>query len=594
MLRFFWYSSSFILFFFGSQKLHGQQEIVPLPLDKLNRDSLDNVIAEKEKKGDKTSLVALYGGIYNYYLYSNSKDSGIKYALKAEENAYQTGDSAKYYFIQLQIGEFYTGLDFEKAKDYYERALKYYSKTKNYSFQATSLGALSYLHELKKDTASQLNYLNLAEKIIIISKDTFNMVGANDKRIGVLMNRNHVDSAIVLLNKNLVLLNHAKTFGNSENIRAFWKGWQLNKLADCYYRKGNYTLAIKYLNQALPYDNLTAGFDAQNIFRYRFLINSFIKMGQQDSAIHYVDAYYKQTIKTLENLNPQKLSEIASKYEAEKKQRQISELEQKNRLHLLAVNNQRKLNFAFVLIFLLMLVSSYFFIKNEKQKKRIALELSKKEIMEKEHLHQQKELEIRNRISRDLHDDVGATLSSVKVYSEILKDNPNNSVIAELIKENATEMIDRLELIAWAADSRFDHFGSLLSKMEKFSKPLFETKQINYSFSAEGIESSIATPGEVRQNILLIFKEAINNIIKHSSAKNCMVNLYTEPEQFILKIHDDGIGISEATGDSGNGIMNIKKRAAELGGKLEMKSTADCGTLISIYIPYPFHSKFMG
>ena len=76
--------------------------------------------------------------------------------------------------------------------------------------------------------------------------------------------------------------------------------------------------------------------------------------------------------------------------------------------------------------------------------------------------------------------------------------------------------------------------------------------------------------------------------------KNCVINLSTEPESFILKIHDDGIGISEATGDSGNGILNIKKRTAELGGELEIKSSADCGTLISIYIPYPFYSKFMG
>jgi glucose-6-phosphate-specific signal transduction histidine kinase len=65
---------------------------------------------------------------------------------------------------------------------------------------------------------------------------------------------------------------------------------------------------------------------------------------------------------------------------------------------------------------------------------------------------QSKLLQLRNRIQRDLHDDVGATLSSVKVYSEILKDNPNTPVIAELIKQNTAEMIDCLEVMSWAAD----------------------------------------------------------------------------------------------------------------------------------------------
>ena len=153
------------------------------------------------------------------------------------------------------------------------------------------------------------------------------------------------------------------------------------------------------------------------------------------------------------------------------------------------------------------------------------MNLQKQEMMHKEQLHIQKELEIRNRISRDLHDDVGATLSSVKAYSEILKDNPNNPVIAELIRDNSTEMIERLEVIAWATNPQHDHFKSLKNMMIKFAAPLCHSKNIQCNIESNGINEEMLMPGEVRQNIFLVFKEAINNMIKYAEATTCNTQL---------------------------------------------------------------------
>src|SRR5689334_18269137 len=82
------------------------------------------------------ALRSLYGGKYNYYLHSTHRDSAMKYAMKAEENAYAAGDSSKYYYIQLQLGEFYTPIDFEKAISYYQRSFEYYERTQNFALQA--------------------------------------------------------------------------------------------------------------------------------------------------------------------------------------------------------------------------------------------------------------------------------------------------------------------------------------------------------------------------------------------------------------------------------------------------------------------------
>lgn len=197
-------------------------------------------------------------------------------------------------------------------------------------------------------------------------------------------------------------------------------------------------------------------------------------------------------------------------------------------------------------------------------------------------------LQIRNRLHRDLHDDLGATLSSVKAYSEILKDNPDTPLIAELIKENAGEMIDQLEVITWATNPQFDSMNNIISKMQQYAVPLLHAKQIQYNFSPDGIALSEQVQGEIRQNLLLIFKEAINNIVKYSSARNCNVHLYTEKSKFILKIQDDGVGIGGTVKGSGNGISNMKKRAEQLGGFLKIQTSPDNGTSIRVSIPYPF------
>lgn len=573
-----------------SWKLYSQQELTPLPLDKLNADSLNKLIVLKENENDRQSLTILYGGIYNYYLYSSERDSALRYAVKAEENALAAADSARYYFIQLQMGEIFSNTqDFANAGSRFERALGYYKRTKNYSRQANALGSLSYMYELEKDTAHQLYYLALAEKVLKIAKDTFNIVGANDKRINILLGQNKLDSAIVLLHKNLLLLARAKEFGNSEDVRVFWKGWQLNKLADAYYRKREYASAVQYLKEALPYDRQTASFDAQNIFRYRFLINSYIQSGQKDSAVKYVDFFFNQAVKTMQHLDPAKIKEISAKYETEKKERQISELEQKNRLQQLSVTNQRNLNIAFFSIFLIATASSILIIKNVREKRKIALELANKEISYQDQLHKQKELEIRNRITRDLHDDVGSVLSSVKAYSEILKDNPDNPIIADLIKENSEEMIEKVEIIAWATNPERDNLKNIISKMQKFAAPLCHSKKIQWKIEAEGIAEETPIPGEVRQNIFLVFKEALNNTVKYADATECCVKIYKADDQFILRMTDNGRGFTRPV--EGNGLKNMKKRAGDLNGVLTIESELNKGTTVTMALKYPFGEK---
>jgi ligand-binding sensor domain-containing protein len=198
-----------------------------------------------------------------------------------------------------------------------------------------------------------------------------------------------------------------------------------------------------------------------------------------------------------------------------------------------------------------------------------------------------KVLAVRQKLHRDLHDDVGATLSSVKVYSEILQTNMNNPLIIELIKNNAAEMIDKLEIIAWATNPQHDTFKSFKELMHKYASPVCYAKNIHLNIQCFGVDDEMIMPGDIRQNLFLIFKEAINNTIKYSEASQCDVQTLIRNHKFYFQIKDNGKGLRETIKETGTGWKNIQKRVKELNGRITIESESN-GTIIDITLHYPF------
>ena len=195
---------------------------------------------------------------------------------------------------------------------------------------------------------------------------------------------------------------------------------------------------------------------------------------------------------------------------------------------------------------------------------------------------------IRQKLHRDLHDDVGATLSSIKVYSEILQTNSQNFLITELINDNAVEMIDRLEIISWATNPKNDSFRSLKDLMRKYAAPICYAKNIELNIQCVGVDEDMIMTGDVRQNLFLIFKESINNLIKYAEATQCNVQIFTKYHQLYFKIADNGNGSDGPIKGNGSGWKNMRKRAEELNGKIIIESEQGKGTFVTVSLPYPF------
>ena len=216
---------------------------------------------------------------------------------------------------------------------------------------------------------------------------------------------------------------------------------------------------------------------------------------------------------------------------------------------------------------------------------------SQKELIEKYEENQELSLRlgnIRGRISRDLHDDMGATLSSIKAYSEILKTDSENLVIANLIRNNSSEMIESLELIAWSTNPAHDRIGSLKNMMRKFAVPLCHAKDIEFTMEKNTLNDDIQIPGETRQNLFMIFKEAINNMIKYAAATTCIIKMSVMDNRFTVTISDNGKGFDGTIKGTGNGLLNMHKRAEEINGTLLIENGPGKGSILRVSIAYPF------
>jgi signal transduction histidine kinase len=149
-------------------------------------------------------------------------------------------------------------------------------------------------------------------------------------------------------------------------------------------------------------------------------------------------------------------------------------------------------------------------------------------------------------------------------------------------------MIERLEVIAWATNPQHDNFKSLKNNMTKFATPLCHSKNIQCNIESEGLNEEMQMQGEVRQNIFLVFKEAINNMMKYSEASACNTRMFMEHNQFVLEIKDDGTGFDGIVKGGGSGLKNMEKRTKELNGKLLINSMPEKGTIITMTLPFPF------
>lgn len=192
--------------------------------------------------------------------------------------------------------------------------------------------------------------------------------------------------------------------------------------------------------------------------------------------------------------------------------------------------------------------------------------------------------EERNRISADMHDDLGAGMTTIRLYSELAKNKIGNTPIPEIekISSSANELLNKMNAIIWSMSSSNDSLGNMVAYIRSYSLEYFEDTGVECNIIIPENLPNIVVGGEIRRNVFLVIKEALNNVLKHSGATKVTINLQHVAGGLKLLIQDNGKGIDfEKLRQFGNGLKNMQKRMEDIG--VDFKIENSNGTLITLY-----------
>jgi PAS domain S-box-containing protein len=202
-----------------------------------------------------------------------------------------------------------------------------------------------------------------------------------------------------------------------------------------------------------------------------------------------------------------------------------------------------------------------------------------------------RELErVRRRIATDLHDDIGSSLTRISLLSEVAQRRISDidqalkhplGVIAGLSRE----LVDSMSDIVWAINPQKDNLSDLSQRMRHFASDVFTARQIDFHFTSPDSGEQIRVGANVRRELFLLFKEAVNNLVRHSGCTQAEVALGSDAEEITLTVTDNGRGFNLSEKRHGHGLASMRDRTEGLGGQLMIKSSHERGTTLTFKIP---------
>ena len=199
----------------------------------------------------------------------------------------------------------------------------------------------------------------------------------------------------------------------------------------------------------------------------------------------------------------------------------------------------------------------------------------------------------RARIARDMHDEVGSKLTRLSLLGEMAGCHPGLSPEANAdvqeISDTARETILAFDEIVWAVNPRNDTLADLVNYLCRHAEEFFEGSTTDCVFDLPQVIPPVMLPTEVRHQVFLAAKEALNNVLKHAKASQVCIRMILHPGTFELVIHDDGCGFEPGApsrrAGGGSGMFNIQDRISGIGGRFECTIQPGQGTHISFVVP---------
>ena len=298
---------------------------------------------------------------------------------------------------------------------------------------------------------------------------------------------------------------------------------------------------------------------------YNLLMGIYRDQHQYEKALMYSNLYGALSDSLTKAENRTEIAELEIKYQDEKKLAEIELLKADK-------NRQQTIQIATIIILFLVIVVALVLVN------RYRIVHRTKRMLEIER--------VRNTIARDLHDDIGSTLSSINILSKValVEKNGNAENYLQKIGDQSARMMEDISDIVWSINPHNDSMTQAITRMREFSAEVLESKNISLNFS-EKISDEIKLDADRRKNLFLIFKESVNNAAKYSKASQVDIRLEKEDHTLVMNVKDNGQGFDENLIKAGNGLRNLRERAREVNGTITLKSEPGKGTEIELRLP---------
>lgn len=307
---------------------------------------------------------------------------------------------------------------------------------------------------------------------------------------------------------------------------------------------------------------------ANSLLKELYTLQDAVNEKQQNQRVFVLQEYFKknQNIDLLNKLNSSQKEEITIRKKAE---------------------------ILIIILFFSVIAFAFALYRGMKQKQKITELQHKQEVQKNEKENELKALQTkmkavydeRNRISSDLHDDIGAALSSIRIYSDAalrqFENKPEESEkLMSRIKSSSGEMMEKMSDIIWAINPQNDSGENLILRMKSHLSELSSGYEFNYHFEVNQEAESFLLSTHARRNMYLVFKEAVNNMIKYSEANNLTVIMKLKDDKLHFSLKDNGKGFNLSKTSSGNGLSNMARRINDLGAHFEIQSYPNEGCTI--------------
>ena len=532
------------------------------------------------------------------YYSVNQKQKAIDYAKKALTYREKDGDKAKLSLSCCNMSQLYIGIDNAEAEKYLKQCEKYALQTNDQDRIVHSYVTASFLYTTTKQYTEAFSYEQKAIGLLEKNKRDPTMLARRYVSAGVISQDLKMDTAITsgYFEKALNILRLSR---DKFNLRDYYVN-----LYNYYTANNNYAAALASYKKYILYKDSIISENTQSAIAE---ISTRYETKKKDDEI--IRLNITQKIKQLE-IEKQKAIISGNLLEAKQKENEITLLSQQKELQdsrlkqqeeklekqlLISQNNaqqlklsrqaqqlketellaQKQLRNIIIGSVIAMLLFAGFIFNRYQLKKKIE--------------QQQEMLAVRSDIARDLHDEIGSTLTSIKILSEVSKNNIDRDVrkasaMLSKITEQSMQMQQGMSDIIWAIKPDNDKMENMLVRMREYAAYALESKDIDVSFSVDNEVLEKNLDMQQRRDVFLVFKEAVNNAAKHSGARSVKIRLQKALNDIIMEIADNGRGF-EPVESSSNGLENMQTRANAMNGRLEIVSGKDRGTVVVMKIP---------